>query len=234
MANFRDIITNKIENLLAWGGNDPSADNINKGLLKQASDSMRHNMRDVPEIGVPSVAPNTGFGSVLWNIYRRPLEPQLIKSTDEIPSAFIYMVSGPRPSDEDVTLGNTSETIFMGIDVVLDNDYGVLMNVNEAYNAQTNQSRPLTDQINGFVYDFDVLLNATTILTVNDDFASLATDQTSPEFNTALPLISVSDAGIVNWASGVSDIEDIPSNLEIIRFTLGAIVQFPVGLLKPE
>ena len=218
LTNFRDLVIDRVENLLVWGGDRPSdisMESINKGLLKQDLASARKNNRALPDGSIPAVSPNEGRFTPIWNVFRRPISPQVIAATNEVPCIFIYLMQGQRPTTEARSVSDIVEVMFVGIDVVLSNEHGALIDRNEPYDRENNPSKPLTDQVNGIITDLDVLLKPQQLIQV--DLGD--------------PRITIYDAKIGPWTVGISDdIEKISSEYEIVRVLLELYLYYPTDI----
>ena len=223
MVNFRDLIINRVEDLITWGGDAPTtpdpANDFNKGMLIQDSANFQFpNYHEVPtNAAVPA---NDGFFTPIRQVYRRPHNPKVLEPDKFIPSIFIFMDNASRPADVKVSIGNTAETIFIGLQIVLKEGFGMA-------------DKQLTDQVNGVITDIDSLINPESMRNIDFERMEITPALTPKqrEFNQLLPRYSVKAGGIIDWFTAPGE---GGSPNEIVSATLGVVVSFPAVIINPS
>ena len=230
MKTIRHVVTDTIQNMLVWGEpnvpnpivTDPNDDNynLNKGLLKQGDTQLKYN-RALPPTDKDDVklyTPNDDFSTPLWRIYRRPSSPQIPRNDKLIPCAFLYNVRGVPDEEADADVGDNVESMMVGVDVLLDENFGAgELNDDGDY---TKDPQELTDQINGVVDDLYRLLNPFHLCRADFSVIKDRGDE-----------MALSNSEILFWESGVSD--DIVQDAlpyEIVRMILELTIEFPADL----
>ena len=224
MPNFRDLIIDRVEELLVWGP-DNTARDINQSLLLQESGSTLPNTalsrssytNDVIQYGTN--IPRNGYFSRVWKVDTRPTHPTNIVTSKLVPSVFIYTNSGSRPANVATALDSLSESLLVGIDVVLVEGFGVQRDA-----PNQNDAQSITEQVNAFVIDFDVLFSGNHLKTT--DFSSL-----SNQYGVTANRIGVQDALIADWAVGQEvDAQGKATDYEILTFSLQITLVYPRAL----
>ena len=224
--NFRDLIIDRVEELLVWGDGN-TARTLNQSLQLQETGSSLPNSAlsrstytdNVIQFGAN--IPENGFFSRVWKINKRPSNPQLITEAKLLPSAFIYVDNASRPADVAVQIGNISEALFVGIEIVMQEGFGV-----QQASPNQNTAQLLPQQVNAFVTDFDVLFNGTSLMTT--DFSSLAA-----VYPNQWQLIQVVESGVVDWFVGPGrDAQAKATDYEILTFSLQITLTYPQVLDK--
>ena len=224
--NFRDLIIDRIEELLVWGP-DNAARVVNQSLQLQASDSTLPNMAlsrsaytaDVIQFG-ESIIQN-GYFSRLWKVEKRPSTSINLTQSKLAPIGFIFVNSGSRPADIPADFDSQTEALLVGIDVVLWEGFGVQQD-----SPNQSEAQAITQQVNAFVTDFDVLFNG--IYLEQTDFSALA-----PHYGEMWKRIRVVESGIVDWAVGQEvEAQGRASEYEILTFSLQINVVYPHDLTK--
>lgn len=224
-TNFRDLIIDRIEELIVWGP-DNASQTLNQGLQLQATGSTLPNMAlsrstytdDVIAFGAN--IPENGFFSRVWKVEKRPSTSVSLSQSKLAPIAFIFINSGSRPANLQTEFGSESEALLVGIDVVLWEGFGVQQD------GTPNTSQDLTQQVNAFVTDFDVLFNGQYLQTT--DFSSL-----NSVYGADWQRIRVIGSGIVDWAVGQEvDAQGRTSDYEILTFSLQINLTYPEVLQK--
>ena len=224
--NFRDLVIDSIEELIVWGP-DNAAQAVNQSLQLQEAGSSLPNMAlsrstytdDIITFD-PTDRPENGYFSRVWKVEKRPSTSVSISASKLAPLAFIFVNSGSRPANVAADLGSESEALLVGIDVVLREGFGVQQDGN------ANVAQTITQQVNAFVTDFDVLFNGNTLQ--QTDFSSLAT-----LYGEAWRRIRVVEHGIVDWAVGQEvDAQGRASDYEILTFSLQVDLVYPKVLNK--
>ena len=219
--NFRDLIVDRVEELLVWGA-DNSARTLNQSLQLQETGSSLPNMAlsrsvytdNVIQFG--STIPENGFYSRCWKINKRPSTPQLIGDAKLLPSVFIYVDNAARPAGFPTDVGNISEALSLGIEVVMQEGFGVQQDAPNQADAQT-----LTQQINAFVTDFDVLFNS-------DGLKALDLSSLSAVYGELWKRIRINETGVVDWFVGPGrDAQSRATDYEILTFSLLIELQYP-------
>ena len=118
-------------------------------------------------------APNDGYFTPTWQTVIRPLLPQDVIQQHLAPSVFINVRSGQRSASgrgrgrQNVSaigvLGEMTEDYGIDIQGVFCNGVGAAQDPTADPASTAWKAKPLSQQINGFIHDLDILLNATTL-----------------------------------------------------------------------
>ncbi len=209
-----------------WGPEN-AARTVNQSLQLQATGSSLPNMalsRSTYTADIitynPADRPENGYFSRIWKVEKRPSTSVSLTQSKLAPIAFIFVNSGSRPANVATELGSESEPLLVGIDVVLREGFGVQQD------GTPNTAKTITQQVNGFVTDFDVLFNGNHLKMVN--FSSLAT-----VYGEEWRRFSVARSRIADWAVGQEvDAQGRASDYEILTFSLEVDLVYPQVLSK--
>lgn len=135
----------------------------------------------------------------LWQVVMRPVTPEDVRNRHLLPSAFLQVVSGQRSRsgrglpDSPIrsVLGDMTEAYTIGVTGVFSQEQGAKsVWVAESWDAYVFQSkvggsRSLTEQVNGWIWDLDEILNVRNL-------------RESPRMDLP-PDVTIAEAYLQNW-----------------------------------